>query len=204
MAKLLYQGHGSYRLTMADGRVIYIDPFAGTGYDLPADLILITHEHYDHTRLNLVPVKPDTLVVRESDMMQNGKYLEKEWDGFKVRAVPAYNENHDRDACVGYVMTLDGVTVYGSGDTSKTDYMVDVLSKEDIDYALFCMDGVYNMGAEEASECARIVGARHSIPVHMLPADCGKIFDRKVAETFKAEGRLILEPGEEIELIHED
>jgi len=40
MAALLYQGHASLRLTTAEGKVIYIDPYAGTGYDLPADLIL--------------------------------------------------------------------------------------------------------------------------------------------------------------------
>ena len=36
---LLYQGHGSLRITTADNKVIYIDPYAGDGYDLPADLI---------------------------------------------------------------------------------------------------------------------------------------------------------------------
>ena len=48
MPKLLYQGHGSYRLTADDGRTIYVDPYAGGGYDLPADIILITHQHSDH------------------------------------------------------------------------------------------------------------------------------------------------------------
>ena len=33
MAKLLYQGHGSYRITTGEGKVIYVDPFAGEGYD---------------------------------------------------------------------------------------------------------------------------------------------------------------------------
>lgn len=42
MAKLLYQGHGSLRLITDSGKVIYIDPFAGEGYDVPADLILVT------------------------------------------------------------------------------------------------------------------------------------------------------------------
>lgn len=44
MATLLYQGHGSLRLTTDSGKVIYIDPFAGEGYGAPADLILVTHQ----------------------------------------------------------------------------------------------------------------------------------------------------------------
>ena len=45
MPKLFYQGHGSFRLTANDGRVIYVDPYAGEGYDLPADIILVSHQH---------------------------------------------------------------------------------------------------------------------------------------------------------------
>ena len=43
---LLYQGHGSLRIVTCEGKVIYIDPYAGEGYDLSADLILITHAFY--------------------------------------------------------------------------------------------------------------------------------------------------------------
>ena len=57
MAKLYYQGHGSYRITAKDGRVIYIDPYAGDGYDLPADGILVTHQHHDHNKIELVTRK---------------------------------------------------------------------------------------------------------------------------------------------------
>jgi L-ascorbate metabolism protein UlaG (beta-lactamase superfamily) len=46
--KLLYQGHGSLRITAADGRVIFLDPYAGEGYDKPGDIILVTHQHDDH------------------------------------------------------------------------------------------------------------------------------------------------------------
>ena len=45
---LLYMGQASIRITTEEGRVIYIDPYAGNGYDLAADLILVTREHFDH------------------------------------------------------------------------------------------------------------------------------------------------------------
>ncbi len=47
-AKLLYMGHASIRITTPEDKVIYIDPFAGEGYEPAADLILVTHDHYDH------------------------------------------------------------------------------------------------------------------------------------------------------------
>ena len=37
---ILYQGHGSLRITTGEGRVIYIDPYAGEGYDVPGRIIL--------------------------------------------------------------------------------------------------------------------------------------------------------------------
>ena len=57
--KLLYQGHGSLRIVTSEGKVIYIDPYAGEGYDLPADLILVSHGHSDHTAVQLIGKKND-------------------------------------------------------------------------------------------------------------------------------------------------
>ena len=59
MPKLFYQGHGSYRLTANEGRVIFVDPYKGKGYDIPADFILITHQHSDHNKINRITQKPD-------------------------------------------------------------------------------------------------------------------------------------------------
>ena len=69
MATLLFQGHASCRITTRAGAVIYIDPFAGEGYDLPADLVLITHEHGDHNDLSKVTMKPDGVVIRSADAL---------------------------------------------------------------------------------------------------------------------------------------
>jgi len=60
------------------------------------------------------------------------------------------------------------------------------------------------MDVAEASECAKLVAARHSIPVHLVPMndpnDPAQLFDRERAEAFQAPGRIIMEPGEELEL----
>ena len=73
------------------------------------------------------------------------------------------------------------------------------LADRHIDYAFFCCDGVYNMDAAEASRCAEAVQAVHSIPYHTAPAEQG--FSQTAADQFQADGKLILKPGEELELV---
>jgi len=203
MAKLLYQGHGSYRITTDAGAVVYVDPFAGDGYDLPADLVIVTHEHGDHNRIDLVPQKEGCVILRAADLLQNGVYRAAEAAGVRVQAVEAYNQNHPKDACIGFLLDTDGVRIYGAGDTSATQAMQTQLPAEKIDYALLPCDGYYNMGPEEAAACARLIGAKHAIPIHSSPtgvADPWLLWDEKAAERFDAPGRLLVRDGEEITL----
>ena len=196
MAKLLYQGHGSLRAVTDGGVVLYVDPFAGEGYDLPADVILVSHQHGDHNQLQLPAKKPGCIVWQNGNALQNGAYQTADLCGVRVEAVQAYNKNHRRDECVGFLVTLDGKLVYFAGDTSRTEQM-ETLAARRIDYAFLPCDGVYNMDVAEASACAQLIAAQHSVPIHMAP---GKLFDRAAAERFEAPGRLILEPGDEIVL----
>jgi len=195
--KLYYQGHGSYRLTADDGRVIYIDPYAGGGYDLPADFILVTHQHGDHNKVNLCEKKQGCRVITNEEALAGGKHNSFDLGGgITVEAVEARNFNHNPKKCVGYIITLDGVGIYASGDTSKTEQM-NTFNARNLDYALFPLDGIFNMGLKEGAECASIVGARHNIPVHIKP---GALFDRQRADKWDAPNKLIVEPGQEIEL----
>ena len=200
--KLFYQGHSSFRLTAKDGTVIYIDPFAGKGYDLPADVILVTHQHPDHNNLNLVTQKKDCVVITNDDALKGGKHNNFTVKGLQIEAVEAGNKNHSPQECVGYIITIDGVKLYHPGDTSKTSQMKKLSAKE-LDYALLPCDGAYNMDVKEAAECAKMIGAKHNIPIHTGPFESGapKLFDRSIAESCLCPDRLIVEPGEEIELI---
>ncbi len=204
MTRMLYQGHGSYRFTLNDGTVVYVDPFAGEGYDVPANLILVTHEHPDHTCVDKMPHAEGCTILRAADFLASGEHQKLESHGLVMQAVLADNENHPPKECVGLVLDMDGLRFYASGDTSITDDMRSgKLAAMELDYAVFPCDGYYNMGPDEASRAAALVKARHSIPVHLVPVhDVGNptIFSRSTAEAFQADGRIILEPGEELEL----
>ena len=120
-----------------------------------------------------------------------------------VEAVEAgFNRWHDVRDCVGYVLTFtNGVKLYVTGDTSTTKQMAEMADMS-IDYAFYCCDGIFNMGQDEAAECARLVGAQHDIPYHVLAQD-GVYFDRNRAEQFESPNLLIIDEGEEIELTKE-
>ena len=197
--KLLYQGHGSLRITTEDNKVIYIDPYAGEGYDLPADLILVSHGHPDHNAVDLITSRSDDCqIITNTDALVKGEYKTYDLGFATVEAVQAgNNKNHDINVCVGWLVTLPGgISIYATGDTSTTEQMSE-LANRDIHYAFFVCDGKFNMDLEEASACAELVQARHSIPYHMAP---GQLFDRERAEKFDGPGKLIIAAGEEIEL----
>lgn len=194
MTKLLYQGHASYRITTNAGKIIYIDPYMGTGYDKEADLILVTHQHYDHNAVNKMPHKENTIVFQNMDAIINGNYVNTNICGVEINPVPAYNKNHNANECVGYVLTIDGNRLYFAGDTSETKEMNNI---KDIDYAFLPCDGIFNMNAIEASICANLIKAKHSVPMHTYP---DHLFSEEIANKFTGINKLVIRPNEEIDL----
>lgn len=205
MATFLYQGHGSFRITANNGTVIYVDPFAGEGYDQPADLILVTHEHGDHTQVDKMPHAQDCEILRACNFLPNpGVYTTLESHGITITPVQACNKNHPIDQCVGLIINVDGIKFYAAGDTSTTEDMTSgKLADMNLDYVTLPGDGFYNMNTAEASACASMIKARHAIPIHLVPVhDMSNptLFDMSVAESFQAEGRIIVSPGQSIVL----
>lgn len=194
MAELLYQGHGSYRIVSNEGVVIYVDPYAGEGYDMPADIVIVTHEHSDHNQVDLVTLKGDGVILRHGDLFVDSEYPIKKIKKVMIEGTPAENKNHTREECVGFIMTVDGITLYGAGDTN---YYPEMESFNDLDYALLPVDGIYNMSAQEASRCAHVIDSRYFIPIHTSPT---QLYDEDIAKSFKSPHALYIKPGERLKL----
>ena len=196
MAKLLYQGHGSLRLTSSSGTVVYIDPYIGDGYDKPADLILVTHQHHDHNQIDLPAHADGCTIIQNMDALKGGEYGKFTVKDIGIEATEAYNKNHHKDECVGYLVSVDNLLIYFAGDTAKTEQM-ETLGDRQIDYAFLPIDGIFTMNVKVAVECAKLIRAKHTVPIHMKP---GKLFDAKMAAKFVTDGAMVVKPGEEIEL----
>ena len=193
---LTYIGHASVKIVAQDGSVLYIDPnyYKGDYTDL-ADVILVTHQHDDHKPYYKVKLKEGGKQIENRDALVKGEYKKYEIGPFKIEAVAAGgNPNHDVRYCVGYLVSVDGFTIYHAGDTSKIEQMKD-LSSRNIDYAMYPIDGIFNMDAVEATEVAKLVGAKNNIPIHEFDSE-----GSKKSDNFTPKGRLVLEYGQTIEL----
>ena len=172
-------------------KVIYIDPFQLKGGEA-ADIVLITHEHYDHCSPEDVARirKKDTVVIGTADVTAKYKGETKTIKagdsvtvhGITIQTVPAYNTNkkfHPRaSGWVGYVVNMNGKRVYHAGDT---DCIPEMESLKDIDAALVPVSGTYVMTAEEAAEAVNRMKPTVAVPIHY-----GSIVGTKAdAERFK-------------------
>ncbi|HID16948.1 TPA: MBL fold metallo-hydrolase [Candidatus Bathyarchaeota archaeon] len=178
--KISWLGHDAFKIK--DDKTIYIDPFELKGGER-ADIILVTHEHYDHCSPKDIKKvsSPETIVVApgsckrllsglKARFVKPGDGLEVK--GVKVEALPAYNVNKFRfpgqvfhpkeEGKVGYVLTVKGVKIYHAGDADLIPEMEGLR----VDVALLPVSGTYVMTAEEAAEATRKLKADLAIPMH--------------------------------------
>ncbi|NLJ47437.1 MAG: MBL fold metallo-hydrolase [Treponema sp.] len=197
-AELTYFGRATVKIRTASGFVLYIDPYAPGDYSEPADLVLVSHGHGDHNRVDLVKLKPGAVVASAPGAVSGKgiRYL-AEGDSFQagpvtVQALPASNKNHRRGETLGFLVSFDGIVVYHASDTNYLPEM-EGFAKYGIGYALLPCDGFYNMGPEEASRCAAAVNARAVLPIHSSKSE---LFDGKNARAVRGPEVIALEPGQ--------
>ena len=193
---LTWAGHASVKLKTSDGRVIYIDPnYAQGDFSEPADVVLVTHSQGDHAPNKDVQYKDDCKIITWKEGLVDGEYKIFDFDGLVIEAVPTGgNKNHPVGFGVGYLVSFDGLTIYHPGDTSYIDEM-NMLKSRKINYAMYPIDGRFNMDAVEATKVADIVGAKVNIPIHDNNGP-----DEHKEDKFRPKGRLILKKGSTINL----
>jgi L-ascorbate metabolism protein UlaG (beta-lactamase superfamily) len=201
-AELFYFGRSTVKIRTGGGFVVYIDPYAPGDYSEAADLVLVTHGHGDHNRVDLVPRRPGCLVASPlGAVAEGGARPVAEGESFtagpvRVSVLPAANRNHDRASCVGYLLFFDGIVLYHAGDTDYLPEMEGWASLH-IGYALLPCDGFYNMGPEGASRCAAAMKARRVIPIHSSKDGS---YDAQNARAVRATEVIILIPGGKVAL----
>ena len=163
-------------------KVIYIDPFNIEKNYNDADIIFITHNHYDHySKEDIKKVKKEnTIFVATKDVVD--ELLKDEFNQDKVKTIypnnsymldkisfetiPAYNINkqfHPKEnGWVGYILEIEGVKYYIAGDTDITEEN----QKVKCDIAFIPVGGIYTMDFKEAAELVNEISPKIAVPTH--------------------------------------
>ena len=180
--------HSSIRINKE--KTIYIDPFKIDRNYNDADIIFITHDHYDHyseedidkvINENAVIVIPEELLTKVLKkginknaiitVEPNQKYMVQ---GIKFETVPAYNTNktfHPKEnGWVGYVIEINGIKYYIAGDTDITEEN----KKVKCDVAFVPVGGTYTMDFKEAAQLVNEIQPKVAVPIH-----CGSVVGTK-------------------------
>ena len=186
--EICFIGHGSLMFKV-NSFVIHIDPVRSSGNynNLPkADLILVTHEHYDHLDANLIDNlrKPETVLICNQNGANQVKWAQTMKAGDKkvvrditIEAVPAYNiinmrapgqPFHPKGTGNGYILSIGDKKFFVAGDTENTTEMK---ALKDIDVAFLPMNLPYTMTPEMVADAARAFKPKILYPYHYGDTD---------------------------------
>ncbi|HYL82157.1 MAG TPA: MBL fold metallo-hydrolase [Candidatus Acidoferrum sp.] len=198
--QITWIGHDGFKFKKEG--VTYVDPFKLGTKPEAADLVCVTHEHFDHLSVDDLKkvVTPKTTVVTIAACQDAVKALRPkalrlvrpgdrlDVDQVLVEVLPAYNINKFRspghpfhpqaDGKVGYILTIGGIRIYHAGDT---DEIPEMAKAKGVDVALLPVSGTYVMTAEEAIQACNAIQPQLAMPMHY-----GAIVgSEKDAEAFK-------------------
>ena len=172
--------HSSIRISK--NKVIYIDPFKIDKDYNDADIVFITHDHFDHyseedidkvineNTTIIIPKELLTKILRKGinknaviTVESNKEYMVQ---GIKFETIPAYNTDktfHPKENdWVGYIITLDGIRYYIAGDTDITEEN----RKVKCDVAFVPVGGTYTMDFKEAAQLINEIQPKIAVPIH--------------------------------------
>ena len=196
-------------IRIAGSKILYFDPYLISGAEHDADIVFITHAHYDHldpgsvkkvSGQNTVFVAPAGMAKEMKNVAGNAELVlmapgdEKAVSGVSVQAVPAYNRlkpfHPKRNGWLGYIVKMDGVSYYVAGDTDAVSELSGVVC----DVALVPIGGTYTMNAKDAAKLINKIRPAAAIPTHYgsivgKPEDA-EVFRQHVSREISVETRL--------------
>lgn len=171
--KIIWLGHDGFRIDTK--KTVYLDPYGISGGPM-ADLILISHDHFDHcSPEDVAKIQGSkTVIVTEKDsakklsgdvrIVKPGESLNV--DDIKIQAVPSYNTDKDfhpkANDWLGFIVEIEGVSIYHAGDSDFIPEMNDLK----VDIALLPVSGTYVMTADQAVQAALALNPKLAIPMH--------------------------------------
>ncbi|MDN7012713.1 metal-dependent hydrolase [Methanoculleus sp. FWC-SCC3] len=216
--RLTWLGHACFSLE--GSRTILIDPFIPEGsLEAEPDIVAVTHAHADHLGI-AAELRKKTVAINEVAKYLKTKGVPTEpmnlggtitVDGVRFTMTPALHSSWLEDegagfyggVAAGFVIAMDGVSVYHAGDTALFSDMQLIRDLYRPDVALLPVGGCYTMGPEEAMIAARYIGAPLVIPMHYdtFPVIRQSLedFKRTIERTMSIRVAL-LSPGESIEI----
>ncbi len=196
-------GHDGFYAT--GSKVVYFDPWE-ISEGPKADVICITHDHFDHCSPSDVKKisKDDTVIVTEAvaaeklsgdvRVLKPGQSVDA--GGTRVNAVPSYNTDKDfhpkSNEWLGFVVEMDGVRIYHAGDADFIPEMRDL----DVDIALIPVSGTYVMDVDQAIEAARAIKPKIAVPMHYGKIVGSEDDAKKFAEALKDEMTVVIKQKE--------
>lgn len=209
-------GHASFQIR-ADGKVVYIDlKKNGNVVETTekAELILVTHSHADHCsaeKISKVRTNNTAVVAPKESASKIGGTVktlmpneEALYGSIKVKSIEAYNIKrfkspgkpwHPKGYGVGYLITIQGKTIYHAGDT---DFIPEMKKLGRVDVALIPTGDKYTMDNSEAAEAAIVIKPKFVVPMHRWETDPQE-FKEKV-EAKSDVKVIVLKEGEEFNL----
>lgn len=179
--KIEWLGHAGFLIDNGK-KIIAIDVFEPKKKVKKADLILVSHDHFDHLSLKDIESlkKPGTKIIGSKNLKQkigNAIALKEgettNFGGIKVKAVPAYNTNkfrepgkvfHPKGLGVGFLIQIENTVFYHAGDTDFIPEMKELTGK--VDVAFLPVSGTYVMTPSEAVSAAKTIKPKIVIPMH--------------------------------------
>ena len=182
-----FLGHSGFMIGCDNGKKIAIDPYNIGSNIVKADLVLITHSHYDHCSIKDIDkiVSKEGVIVVSADCQSKvvrlgGKDMQVveigdqlDFGKISIKVVPAYNVGKDfhpkSEGWLGYVIKIGNVIIYHSGDSDFIPEMKNLTGygkKENEFVCLLPVSGKYVMDAEEAAKVASLLSPDLAIPMH--------------------------------------